>query len=196
MDKISLGFLLLFSLLSCTQNNRNNQSKQIIKNSTELQKSEYLQEDSLKIKKNSKVENTREVISLTRLDSTNVDSLTMTFPFSWERFGIENNDTVTYSFCYANNPEFSIDKGFNTIQIIIGNELKETFKIEDIFFSDTIYRIHIDKSSKWLDSCTIAVVNKEDMTVNFHLNDDFQNSYLYLPKSILKGKRRIEEECK
>lgn len=197
MYKISLGLILLFALLSCnrTKNEQNNQAKQIDNKSTEVQKSENLEDDDLNISKKQKVNNKKNTISLTRLDSTNLDSFSLSFPFSWERFGIDNNDTVTYRFCYANNPEFSIDKDFNSIQIIIGNELNETFKIENVFFNDSIFRIHIDKSSKWLDSCTIEIVNIEDMTAKFYLNDDFENSYQYLPKSILKNKRRIEEDC-
>ena len=39
--------------------------------------------------------------SLTRADSTDLDSLRNRLPLSWERFGLENEDTVTYSFCGA-----------------------------------------------------------------------------------------------
>jgi len=132
---------------------------------------------------------------LTKVDSTNIDLVKQIYPLSWERFGVDNGDTVTYSFCYANIPEFSISNNLESIEIIIGNELHDTFQIEKLMYNDSILRIYLKKNAHWIDSCTMILQDKEKLISKFYTNDESEMTYSYLPKTKFQDKIRIEEEC-
>jgi hypothetical protein len=134
--------------------------------------------------------------SLTRADSTDLDFLRTNFPLSWERFGIENEDTVTYSFCAASNPQFSLNEELTSITIIIGNELHENFRIKDVFFNDSIFVFNFNEKTLGLERAVLLIEDRKRQIGKLLIYDNTpENSYSYLPHQKLINKRRIVYEC-
>jgi hypothetical protein len=114
------------------------------------------------------------------------------FPLSWERFEIVNDDTVTFSFENASNPEFDLSPDFKSIRIIIGNELDQSFTISKILYSNSKVKFILDKNTSDLNECTFKWIDKQRKIGALLLYDD-QNYYKYLPKSRLKDKKVMME---
>lgn len=180
VGKLIYNMVLLVLVVSCKNNVDSSNRSQVTRVVQEIKKT---------------TENPEQKIVLTKVDSTNIDLVKQIYPLRWERFGVDNGDTVTYSFCYANNPEFSISNNLESIEIIIGNELHDTFQIKKLMYNDSILRIHLKKNSHWIDSCTMILQDKEKLISKFYTNDESEMTYSYLPKTKLQDKRRIEEEC-
>ena len=117
------------------------------------------------------------------------------FPKEWEKFGIENNDTVSYEPCRANNPQFLISRDFKKIQIIIGNELEETFKILSVTENAKSLTIVLDKNKSGIENCTFEWLDQKHFIGKWYINDETGNFYEYLPKNILDRYERIVEKC-
>ena len=126
------------------------------------------------------------------VDFNNIPQILKNFPLSWERFGIVNGDTVTYNFCYANNPKFTLSKNYKTILIINGNEMNGTFEIIKIYYNDSIFYFKL--SGDGLDDCTFKLIDKNRMIGQLILLDNYE-PFNYLPCERLKNKKVIKEEC-
>ncbi|WMN13009.1 hypothetical protein QYS49_35300 [Marivirga salinae] len=134
--------------------------------------------------------------SLNKADSATLDSLRTSLPLSWERFGIENKDTVSYDFCGASNPQFSLNNDLTAITISIGNELHEKFQIEEIFYNDSIYLFSFKEKKMGLEKCILLIKDKSRQIGKLLIYDaNPEDSYSYLPKTILSEKRRIVYDC-
>jgi hypothetical protein len=131
---------------------------------------------------------------LQKIDLGDIPQELKEFPLSWERFGIEKGDTVTYSFCNASNPEFNINKDYKTMKIVIGNEMDQTFKISAIFNNNSIFKIILEPNSAGLENCIFKWIDKQKMIGTLLLYSN-ETGFEYLPKNKLKGKPVIDEEC-
>jgi hypothetical protein len=132
--------------------------------------------------------------NLQKIDLGDIPQKLKEFPLSWERFGVEAVDTVTYSFCNASNPEFFISKDYKTMNIVIGNELDRTFKILGIYYNDSIFKISLEPNNAGLENCVFKWIDKQKMIGTLLLYED-ESGFEYLPKSKLTGKPVIDEEC-
>ena len=117
------------------------------------------------------------------------------FPKTWERFGITNNDTVSYQPCNASNPQFIISPDAKKIQIMMGNEVDATCKIISLTHSDKTLTICLDENKDGIKSCTFTWVDKKHFVGKWYLNNESDNTYEYLPKYLLDRHERITEKC-
>ncbi|NLD48359.1 MAG: hypothetical protein GX660_14390 [Clostridiaceae bacterium] len=133
--------------------------------------------------------------NLKKVDLNDIPTELLAFPLSWEKYGIDKGDTVTYSFCNASNPEFTIiSSDFNAIQIIIGNELNQTFRISSIYYNDSIFKFILEHNNAGLNDCVFKWLNKNRQIGTLLLYGD-NNGFTYMPKNRLTNKRIVEEEC-
>jgi len=131
------------------------------------------------------------------LQKINLDSISQklkNFPLSWERFGVENRDTVTYEFCNASNPEFTINNGYKSVQIIIGNELYQTFNISSVYHNDSVVKFVLAPNNAGLEEFEFKWLDKRKMIGTIYIYGQ-ESGFEFLPKEKLKNKKVIKEEC-
>ena len=117
------------------------------------------------------------------------------FPTNWERFGIVDNDTVTYEFCYANNPKFNLDKRNLKIEILLGNELNEKFSINKITKTRKGFKFYFESNPSMINSCSFEWTDNTRQIGIWYIDEDRSRFYQFLPQERLKNFRRVVEEC-
>jgi len=137
---------------------------------------------------------TNKYSNLSEIDFNNIPQILKKIPLSWERFGVDSGDTVTYDFCYAYNPQFILSKDYKTIRIIIGNELDNIFKIANIYYNDSIFYFKFKELDYGLEGCTFKLIDKNKMIGKLYIYDNYE-PFEYLPSEKLVNKRIIKEEC-
>jgi hypothetical protein len=130
----------------------------------------------------------------TTQQENDISQILKDFPLSWERFGIEDGDTVTYKFCYSSNPEFTLAEDFESIYIALGNEFQTSFEIAEISYTDSTLYFKFKKERFGLEGCLFKWVDKKQGIGAFFLYDN-SDWIVCLPKERLLNKRRLGEEC-
>jgi len=172
---------LAFVVSGCGQTPK----KQTANNVMEIHEANDISEDLTILQDNYKYSNLFEV------DLKNTPQILRNFPLSWELFGVENGDTVTYKLCYASNPEFTLSRDYKIIHIAIGNEVDGRFEIAQIFYNDSIFRFKLKPNNTgFSEYFTFRWIDKNKM-----IGTIFDDDRLFLPKERLANKRVIESDC-